>query len=357
MYYIDTNIKELYRVFDQNERKGFLRLDLNENQGGLPQEFIDKVLSEVTPDCVSQYPETSHFVELLAKYLEVDSKHICLTNGSAEGIRYIIQAFTSEGGRIVGVTPSYMMFQVYSKMYNRKFVEVPYANNLTMDINNIIDEMTEDTQLLVLLNPNNPMGNVYSESEIKRLVDEAKKNEITILIDEAYYDFCSNTFIQYALEDEHIFVTRTFSKFFSMASCRLGYVVGWTEGVEMVHKLCTPHNINAFAIRFAEAILESPSLVEGLHSKFDEGRVYLENQLDANGYLHIGEAGNFIFIKPKTDADLVVNKMKRERRILIKSYTNVGKYGKCLRVTIGERRYMEQFISALLELDIIETKV
>ena len=41
MYYLDKNIKDLFRIFDQNERKDYLRLDLNENPDGLPQGFID----------------------------------------------------------------------------------------------------------------------------------------------------------------------------------------------------------------------------------------------------------------------------------------------------------------------------
>ena len=43
--------------------------------------------------------------------------------------------------------------------------------------------------------------------------------------------------------------------------------------------------------------------------------------------------------------------MKADKKILIKSYPNVGNFGTCLRVTIGERKYMEQFMEALLELD------
>ena len=56
MYYLDPRIKDLHRIFDQNERKDYLRLDLNENPGGLPEEFVHKVLSEVTPQFVAQYP-------------------------------------------------------------------------------------------------------------------------------------------------------------------------------------------------------------------------------------------------------------------------------------------------------------
>ena len=351
MYYLDPKIKDLYRIFDQNERKDFLRLDLNENPGGLPDDLIKTVLSKVTPQFIAQYPETLHFTEVLAKYLHTDISHLCLVNGSAEGIRYIIQAFTAPNGRIVGVVPSYFMFQVYSEMYGRNFIKVPYNEDLTMDVNNIIKTLTDDTQLLILLNPNNPMGNVYTDEEFERILAAAREKQITILIDEAYHYFYPKTFMKYALTEDHIFITRTFSKLFSMAGCRLGYVAGWPEGIKMVQKMCTPHNTNAFAMAFAEAVLKTPNVLEKLITNFSEGRKYLIETLDAHGYPHKGEAGNFLFIKPKTDAQTIVHKMKSEKKILIKSYPNVGNFGNCLRVSIGEKIYMEKFIKALLELD------
>lgn len=351
MYYLNQRIENLYRIFDQNERKGYLRLDLNENPGGLPEEFVRHVLSDVTPQFVAQYPETLHFTEVLAKYLGTDISHLCLVNGSAEGIRYVIQAFTSEGGRIVGVVPSYFMFQVYSEMYGREFVKVPYNEDLSMDVENIIEHMTDSTQLLILLNPNNPMGNVYTEDEFERIVKTAREKQITVLVDEAYHYFYPKTFIRYALESEHIFITRTFSKLFAMAGCRLGYVAGWPEGIKMVQKMCTPHNTNAFGMKFAEAVLTTPGMLDNLIKNFTEGREYLINWLDSKGYQHKGEAGNFIFIKPKTDAHSIVDRMKVEKKILIKTYPKVGKFGDCLRVSIGEKEYMKQFTKALTELD------
>ena len=351
MYYLDPKVENLYRIFDQNERKAYLRLDLNENPGGLPDKFVKKVINGISSQLVAQYPETLHFTEVLASFLGTDIDHLCLVNGSAEGIRYIIQAFSSPGGRIVGVVPSYFMFQVYSEMYGRNFVKVPYNKDLSMDVSNILAEMTEDTQLLILLNPNNPMGNVYTEEEFERIFKVAQQKKINILIDEAYHYFYPKTFIRYAFECEHVFVTRTFSKLFSMAGCRLGYVAGWPEGVKMVQKMCTPHNVNAFAMLFAEAVLTTPEILKELIDGFVEGRQFLTDWLDEHGYQHKGEAGNFIFIKPRTDAQAVVDRMKMEKRILIKSYSGVGEFGDCLRVSIGEKKYMEKFVEALSEID------
>lgn len=351
MYYLNHNIENLERIFDQNERKDYLRLDLNENPGGLSYEFIDKVLSHVTPQLVAQYPETLHFMEVLAEHIGTDIQHLCIVNGSAEGIRYIIQAFTSENGRIVGVVPSYFMFQVYAAMYGRNFVKVPYNDDLTMSVDNIIRELTHETQMLILLNPNNPMGNVYTEDDFEAIMKICREKEITVLVDEAYHYFYPNTFVRYALNERHVLVTRTFSKLFSMAGCRLGYVVGHPEEIRMVQKYCTPHNTNAFAMLFAEEILKSPETLDMLIQNFNEGRNYLVNTLEANGYRHKGDAGNFMFIEPKTDAYQIVSKMKNEKKILIKAYPDVGEFGNCLRVSIGAKKYMECFMTALLELD------
>ena len=92
-------------------------------------------------------------------------------------------------------------------------------------------------------------------------------------------------------------------------------------------------------------------MLQSLIDKFLDGRNYLFQSLDKMGYRHKGEAGNFLFIKVRTDAEKIVQRMKTEKRILIKSYPDVGEFGTCLRVTIGERKYMELFLDALKELD------
>lgn len=351
MYYKNPNVKNLHRVFDQNDRTKYLRLDLNENPGGLPMEIVSRVLNGLAPEVLAQYPETNQFSQALASSLGTDSIHICLVNGSAEGIRYIIEGFTSEQGKIVGVVPSYMMFQIFAEMYGRRFCPVAYHSNLSIDVEDIIAALTDDTELLILLNPNNPMGNVYSDDEFEQLIAAAREKQVTVLVDEAYYYFYPKSFIRYALEEEHIFITRSFSKLFSMAGCRLGYVVGWPEGITIVQKLCTPHNANTLAMKLAEEVIKTPGVIEKLVSDFEEGRSYLIARLDEFGYHHKGEAGNFLFIQPKTDAQIIVERMKEEKGILIKKYPSVGELGDCLRVTIGGKKYMEKFINALRELD------
>lgn len=69
MYYLNEHLASLNRIFDQNSREGYIRMDLNENPGGLSGEFIHKVLSTVTPELVSKYPEQLAFTQKLGKFI------------------------------------------------------------------------------------------------------------------------------------------------------------------------------------------------------------------------------------------------------------------------------------------------
>lgn len=351
MYYVNERLVDLNRIFDQNKREGYLRLDLNENPEGLPQSFIDEVLSGVTQEMVSQYPETLEFTEFLAARLGTDIEHISLVNGSSEGIRNIIEAFTAPGGKIVGVTPSYAMFEVYSKMYGRNFVPVPYSSDMTVSVEDVVSALDGQTQLLIIVNPNNPMGNAWTNEEVERLIEAARACEATVMIDEAYHYFCPTTSIDYALTHDHVFVTRTFSKLFSLAGARLGYVAGWPKGIELVQKLNTPHNVNMFALRFARAIMEKPGMLEGMIAEQREGKELLVGELKSKGYDFLSSEGNFMFIKPFGDASEVVQRMKGEKGILIKEYDGIGAFGNCLRVTTGPKASMSRFVQALFEID------
>lgn len=133
-------------------------------------------------------------------------------NGSSEGIRHIIEAFSAPGGKIVGVVPSYAMYQVYAQMYGREFIQVKYDDDLTISADTIIDALNEDVDLLVLLNPNNPVGNAYSNEEFEKILEAAKKYEITILVDEAYMYFYDNSFIQYAVNKSTYIIDKNIFK-------------------------------------------------------------------------------------------------------------------------------------------------
>ena len=128
--------------------------------------------------------------------------------------------------------------------------------------------------------------------------------------------------------------------------------VGRAPEIALVQKLCTPHNVNAFGMLFAEAIIEKEGMLDELVDKQLKGKQHLIDTLEDKGYIVNAKEGNFIFIKPKNrDASEIVDLMKKDKKILIKVYKDVPDLGDCLRVSIGESEVMDIFIEALEDLD------
>lgn len=69
MYYVNQNIKNTERIFPAQGRYGAKRYDMNENPEGLPKEFVDSVLREITPEFLAIYPEPDRFLKKYADFI------------------------------------------------------------------------------------------------------------------------------------------------------------------------------------------------------------------------------------------------------------------------------------------------
>ena len=350
MYYVDEHIKNTNRVFPQQGRYDYLRYDMNENPEGLPKEFVDSVLKEITPEFLSIYPEPDRFLNKYAAYIGASYENVVAVNGSDMGIRYLLETFGEKGKDVVTVAPSFEMYWVNCSILGLHHVPVAYEPDMTISIDKILDAITENTRIVVLLNPNNPIGNVYTEDELEKVIEKTKKVGAIVIIDEAYHYFYPNTFLKYALNEENIVLLRTFSKLFSIAACRLGIVISNSQIIHYVKNAKLTFDANAIALLFAERILDHPEMIEQLIETEKEGKAYTLAELTKHGYETRDCRGNFIFVTPKHQATEVAQKLETEKKILVKSYGNemLKKY---LRISVGSKDAMERFLTAFFEID------
>lgn len=350
MYYVDEHIKNTNRVFPQQGRYDYLRYDMNENPEGLPKEFVDSVLKEITPEFLSIYPEPDRFLNKYAAYIGASYENVVAVNGSDMGIRYLLETFGEKGKDVVTVAPSFEMYWVNCSILGLHHVPVAYEPDMTISIDKILDVITENTRIVVLLNPNNPIGNVYTEDELEKVIEKTKKVGAIVIIDEAYHYFYPNTFLKYALNEENVVLLRTFSKLFSIAACRLGIVISNSQIIHYVKNAKLTFDANAIALLFAERILDHPEMIEQLIETEKEGKAYTLAELTKHGYETRDCRGNFIFVTPKHQATEVAQKLETEKKILVKSYGNemLKKY---LRISVGSKDAMERFLTAFFEID------
>lgn len=350
MYYVDEHIKNTYRIFPMQNRYGFHRYDMNENPEGLPKEFVDSVLQEITPEFLSIYPEPDRFLNKYANFVGAKFENLMATNGSDMAIRYILETFGEEGKEVVTVSPSFEMYAVNCSILGLKHKPVPYHADLTIDVAEIVDAIGADTRIVVLLNPNNPVGNVYTQAELEAVLEKADQVGAVVVIDEAYHYFYDKTFLSYALERENVIVLRTFSKLMSLAACRLGVMIGNPTLIGYVRNAKLSFDVNAIALLFAERILDRPEMVQDLIRIAQEGKDYTLQTLKAHGYWCKDCTGNFIFVKPHGDAHEVAQALERDYRVLVHPYGNplLKDY---IRVSTGSREAMQIFLDAFLAVD------
>ena len=348
--HVNMFVKSASRVFPPQGRYGKLRYDMNENPEGLPKEFVDSVLKEITPEFLAVYPEPDRFLKKYADFVGVKFENLVCTNGSDQAIRYLLETFGEVGKEVVTVSPSFEMYWVNCMLLGYKHVPVAYEHDLTLKIGQVVAAINENTRIVVLLNPNNPVGNVYSEAEFAAVQKRAEEVGALVIIDEAYHYFYSKTFLKQALAAPNVVVLRTFSKLMSLAAVRLGVIIGNPEVVSYVRNLRLTFDVNAIALLFAERLMEHPEVVDVLIKAQQEGKAWLLAELRQRNYWCRDCQGNFIFIKTNRDAHEVA-KLLKDREVLVHPYGHpmLRDY---IRVSTGSKNAMRVFLDTFTAVDV-----
>ena len=347
--YINESIKNLLRIKSHDERGGVLRLDMNENPGGLPAELVESVKLKITPEFLATYPEKERLVSLIAAHNNLGSDCVTVTSGSDEAMGLAFRCFGKPGSKLVTVTPTFEMYGVYAGMNGLENRTINYNDDFTVNAQALIDAIDIETSIVVILNPNSPIGSVYSEPEARAIIEKARSVGALVIIDEAYHYFYNKTFIPFVTEYDNVLVLRTFSKVCSIAGLRVGYAVGNPLIVDVLERAESTFNVNNVGILFAEEILKNPQIIEGQRKIEAEGRAWLTETLTASGYKVLSFEGNFILFQPKKPSGDIVAALKT-RGVWTRDYGR-GILAGYLRVSTGEKRFMERFWYAFEKLD------
>lgn len=350
MYYVNANIKNTMRVFPEQGRYRYNRYDMNENPEGLPCDFVASVLKEITPEFLATYPEPDKFLGKYADFIGADINNVVATNGSDMAIRYVLETFGEQGKDVITVSPSFEMYRVNCSILGLHHVPVEYEPDMTIDIEKVLRAISVDTRVVVLLNPNNPIGNVYSDKEVGLVIDAAERVGAVVVVDEAYHYFYDKTFLEYALTRKNVLLLRTFSKLYSLASCRLGVVIADSQIIQYIKNTRLTFDTNAVALLFGERILDTPGLTQYLIDTEKEGKAYTLKVLAEKEYETRDCKGNFIFIKPRQNAEVVAQRLNHEKAVLVHGFGNVL-LKDYIRVSVGSKHAMKKFLDAFLEID------
>ena len=348
--YINPHFSATNRIFPEPGRYNYLRYDMNENPEGLPIDFVEAVKKKITPEFLATYPEHQHFTKKYADFVGVAPSNIMTTNGSDMGIRYLLETFGKPGSKVVTVAPSFEMYRINCSLLGLRHFPVHYSDDLSIDTQKILEAIDTETSIVSVLNPNNPIGNTFSENEVEAIIRKAKSVDALVILDEAYHYFHDITYLPFINEYDNVVVLRTFSKCFSIAGCRLGIIVGPEPLIQAVTRSRLTFDVNSIALLFGEALLDTLDILPQLIESEKQGKAYLIAELEKHDYPFMSGAGNYIFIQPNHSPEQIEAKLRNEHKLLIKTFGHplLKNY---IRVTTGSVGSMTTFLGHFLEAD------
>ena len=255
-----SHLHKVERRIDYTDKSEYdFILNQSERSQPIPQSYYTKFIRSLTHEDFAYYPNTKNFKEKICNFYDVKPENLFLSDGSDIGIKSIFETFTT-CGNIVTSEPSFPMYQVYASLYNCQYKGIHYnLDLLELSIDKMLEFVDDDTDLIVLANPNSPIGDYKTIDEIKPLLDTG----IPVLIDEAYIEFSENeSFIKYIDDYPNLIITRTFSKGFGAAGCRVGMTFSNPHYIENISKFRQMYEISGVSMKYCEFLLDNYHIVE-----------------------------------------------------------------------------------------------
>jgi len=185
----------------------------------------------------------------------VTGAQILFGNGVDEMLYFLFTSVReTPQSHALSIAPSYFDYQTYSGSVglNMRFLD------LSPDFNFSVTEYLEmladpHCKLGIICNPNNPTGNLFPD---KKIINILQNTEKPIIIDETYFEFSERTFADMIAEFPHIIITRSFSKSFSAAGLRFGYIVSSPQNITYLNRVIPVFNCSILAQTIALTLLK-----------------------------------------------------------------------------------------------------
>lgn len=325
-----------------------LRFDANERVSEFENKFIQLFKKKIKSHHLTAYPEVEEIYDLLARFNGLKRENIMVTAGSDIGIRHCFELFANSNSKVLTLSPTFGMYDVYSKIYKVNQIKINFDKNLILDFVKLINSIDKKTNLIMLANPNSPTGTIISEENILKILKKAKSNNCYVVIDEAYFGFYKNSSIKFLKRFKNLIILRTFSKAVGMAGIRAGYIISDTKNIKRLYSFRPMYEISSVSCLAIKEILKNYKLVNQYINDTNKGKKYLINELRKLKLKNFKTFSNFILVdfNNKTLALKVFKKLNR-KGILTRMAPNIEACKNGLRFTLGPKKFMQILVKEI----------
>jgi histidinol-phosphate aminotransferase len=326
-----------------------VRLNTNESPYPVPDAFRDALASELSRVDWHRYPDRSATAlrDDLAKGMQVDPAQVFVANGSNEVIQTLCLAYGGHGRTAVDFQPTYLMYGQIAEIAGMRMVHGRRAADFSLDMDEVRSVLAAEAPAITFLcSPNNPTGMVEPPEVI---VEAASLAPGVVIVDEAYGQFAAWSALELVDEDRPLVVSRTYSKTWSMAAARLGYLVGPSWLVAELEKVVLPYHLDTLkqvagrvALRFEAEMAERVAQLVAERERLVAAMAELPLEQWPSG-------ANFILFRPTGKPGREVWQGLLDRSVLVRDTSSWPGLDGCLRVTVGTPAEDDAFLTALRE--------
>ncbi len=332
------------------KKKNIIKLSANESALGMSPKVL-KILQSKNYK-ISKYPDSKaiDLRKLISSKFKCEFNKIICGSGSDEVIQMICQLFLKPGDEVIVPQYSFLMYRIYASIVGAKVV-FSKEKNFRVSIEEIIKKVNKKTKIVFIANPNNPTGTYLEKKELISLRKKLNKR-ILLVVDDAYDEYMKDKKYSSGLKifknKKNVFILRTFSKIYGLASLRVGWGYGDRKIIDALNMIKPPFNVNKIAQLCAiESLKDSKFITKSVkHNLFWSNKI--KNSLEQFNIFCNKVSANFLlltFDKCKLTANNVEKKLLKKGLILRETKT----YGikNCLRLTIGNNLENKLFLKSI----------
>lgn len=335
---------------------GKLVLAANESPFNLPEAVTGQLKDGIDTFAFNRYPDplAQTLRAKIAAHNGVDPENILIGNGGDELLLDIMLAWggtdaTGQSKRrrtMLQFTPTFSMYSIYAQALETNIISIardPKTYNVYTA--KALHEL-EDGQidLCFVDNPSNPSGQMMPKEDIHDLLDAS---DALVVVDEAYYEFSGETMLRYLDKHPNMIILRTFSKAYSLAGLRLGYVIAHPRVINMLARVRMPYSVNAFTQWVGNLVMDNLDQFNAPVAEIIQQREQLTARLrDVPGVKAWSSQANYILFRVN-NASCIFEQLLDSHDIYIRYFKDGPGLENCLRVTVGTQEQNDRFIKAL----------
>ena len=323
-----------------------VKLASNENPVGCSPKAL-QAIADFLPE-ISRYPfgDAYYLRQTVAEYYGVSGDKLLFGTGSNEIIELAIRTFLKDDEHVLSPAPSFSVYGIIAQAAGKSCKWVPVQKNFKFDFEALAAGIDDKTRMIFLSNPNNPTGEYFTQAELSDFMSKVP-SDVIVVMDEAYVEYVDADDFADSLPVldtyKNMFIMRTFSKAYGLASARVGYVIACEEAIDMMNRVRQPFNTNMFAQVAAKAAMEDKDHLTMVIKENKDGKEYLYAQFAKLGLEYVPTQANFILVKVG-NGEKVFNDLLKEGVIV--RYLGPG-LAEWIRVSVGTMKENEIFIDKL----------